>query len=51
MKEGTPMKYYVVFDSSNSIYAFTPSLRGAQDTAHDVNGYYREATEEDLEED
>ena len=47
LKGGKPM-YYSIFDATNTLYAFTSSLRGAQDTARLIGGWYREAIEEDL---
>lgn len=40
-------KYYVIFDSHDEPYAYTPSEWGAREFAQELNGYYREYTEEE----
>ena len=41
------MKYFTVFDANHNVYAYTPDERGAQTTAQDIGGYYREYEEGD----
>lgn len=42
------MKYYAIYDATNTIYAYTPSELGAQTVAAEIGGRYEEAPEDDL---